>query len=219
MRTPSHRHAAPCGPWPWMNLDDHIHPSSAQAAGEIYKCPHEEGHCVGCWDKYPQSLFPNWTPSQVERSKMKLSIPTKSDKCVIHRVQVTNDGKFHNPGSQSAKDDETFWRILQQSASNFLHSLSFHDTYADNQKRADNVRVRALFIENISVPVLQMLGHRSFMSTMIFLSKLTYQTDMKSSLFSGHLLSTGSHPDIKRISMIRTGIVSRAVPLPKQNNR
>ncbi|KAF8516401.1 hypothetical protein JB92DRAFT_2810383 [Gautieria morchelliformis] len=142
IQAPSHRHAAPCGPWPWMDLRDDIEPASLQLSSEPHQCPHPTGQCEGCWAGYPQSLFPNWTKDQVARSRMKQPT-TQSARCVIRRVEVKDGGEFCDPGSQRAPDNEEFWRILQESVSN---------------KRADNVRVRALFVENISVPVLQMLG-------------------------------------------------------------
>lgn len=121
IRAPSHRHAAPCGPWPWINLDDEI-PSLVQASAEPHRCPHPAGQCEGCWALYPQSLFPNWTPEQVDRSRMK-SLTTATENCAIHRVEVSNSGKFHDPGSQRARGDDEFWRILQESVSSFLHGI------------------------------------------------------------------------------------------------
>lgn len=101
---------------------------------------------------------------------MKTVISARSDRCVIHRVEVTNDGKFHDPGRHSAKKDEEFWKILQESVSSFSTG---HVTvpYTLKQKRAPNVRVRALFVENISVPVLQMLGTKlSIFTTVLYSS-------------------------------------------------
>lgn len=48
---------------------------------------------------------------------MKTVVSARSDRCIIHRVEVTNDGKFHDPGRHSAKKDEEFWKILQESVS------------------------------------------------------------------------------------------------------
>ena len=117
VRAPSHRHAAPCGPWPWINLEDDIQ-ESMEAPGDPHQCPHPAGQCVGCWIKYPQSLFPNWTSAQVGRSKMKL-ITNKTEECVIHRVEVTNDATFYDPGSLRAHGDTEFWQILQDSVGSF----------------------------------------------------------------------------------------------------
>jgi hypothetical protein len=55
---PSHRHATPSGPWPWMDVDaeeSHLPPQATP-------CPHPNcGFCLQ-WSLYPQSHFPNWTP-------------------------------------------------------------------------------------------------------------------------------------------------------------
>lgn len=118
IRAPSHRHAAPCGPWPWVDLDDEIQPASLQAPGNVPKCPHPTGQCVGCWAGYPQCLFPNWTAAQVLQSKM-FSHPAKSDLCVIYRVEVTDDGKCYDPGSLRAQGEDGFWKLLQDSVGTF----------------------------------------------------------------------------------------------------
>ena len=120
IRAPAHRHAAPCGPWPWINLDD-----DASTLLQTSADPHQSPHLAGerkesCqWAGYPQSLFPNWTPRQVDRSRMK-SLPGTTENCVIHRVEVTNDGTFYIPASQRAKGDDEFWKLLQESVSHLL---------------------------------------------------------------------------------------------------
>ena len=124
VRLPSHRHAAPCGPWPWINIDDEI-PLFQEASRKPHQCPHPVGKCEGCWALYPQSLFPNWTPGQVERSRMKSIFTAATQNCLIHRVEVADDGTFYDPGSLRASGDEEFWKILQESARKnfyFMHS-------------------------------------------------------------------------------------------------
>jgi hypothetical protein len=64
--------------------------------------------CGGCWKGYPQSRFPNWTRSQVDRSKIADAID-KYDKltpCGIFRADVLANGIFKNGDSVIARDDE-----------------------------------------------------------------------------------------------------------------
>jgi hypothetical protein len=97
-------------------------------------------------DSYPQALFPNWTDSQIRRSGIHRAI-SEYDKTVpstIYYVDVASTGFFTDPGKFEAKEEtkgELWTRLI-------------------NEKRADNIRVSALFIENMTGPVLQMLGAR-----------------------------------------------------------
>ncbi|SJL10696.1 uncharacterized protein ARMOST_14088 [Armillaria ostoyae] len=117
-------------------------------------------NCEGCWKRYPQSLFPNWSPSQVERSgildvieKYNRSIP-----CTIHRVDIDDRGYFTDPGkyelTEQAKDAS--WEFLIQS------------------HRPVNTRVRSLFVENMSGPVLQKLGAYYNIEPFFFSSSLSW---------------------------------------------
>src|SRR2546421_71712 len=92
---PSHRHAAPSAPWPWVDLNDGISRNNLLSAllthclislplfstevdpeqlnSELHPipalCDHRDcGH--DCWKNYPQSRFPNWTRRQVKKSKI-----------------------------------------------------------------------------------------------------------------------------------------------------
>src|SRR5277367_4559365 len=82
---PSHRHATPSGPWPWMDLesDETNHPP------RIVPCAHED--CTICpqWLGYPQSHFPNWTPDQVTRCKIAAAITDRQNPCRVYHVDVT----------------------------------------------------------------------------------------------------------------------------------
>jgi hypothetical protein len=87
---PSHRHGASCGPWPWMDLSS----EETNHLPRISPCCHED--CVICpqWLGYPQSHFPNWTPDQVQRSKIGTTINRQHD-CRFYIIDVTdNSGKF-----------------------------------------------------------------------------------------------------------------------------
>src|SRR5882724_1621533 len=89
---PSHRHAAPSGPWPWHDLDPDL--DASPDPDPEFSCPHtNNGECHDCWAKYPQSLFPNWTPGQVKRSAIaEICANTRSEgPCLLHHVDVHDD--------------------------------------------------------------------------------------------------------------------------------
>lgn len=52
--------------------------------------------CGGCWHGYPQSRFPNWTPSQVKKSKIHKAITEyrRDVDCICHHVDVNHHGLF-----------------------------------------------------------------------------------------------------------------------------
>lgn len=76
-----HRHAAPSGPWPWIDFD-----SDSNVLPPI---PEEVD---GTWKGYPQNLFGNWTPDKVDRSKMLRSCSQGTSN--IFRVDVLDGGLF-----------------------------------------------------------------------------------------------------------------------------
>ncbi|KAG5644686.1 hypothetical protein DXG03_007986 [Asterophora parasitica] len=142
--TPSHRHAAPSAPWPWIDIHDEL--DAEQLHSEKPPVPELCDHttCEGCWKGYPQSRFPNWTKEQVERSKIADAVADydKDRPCIIHHVDVNTSGFFTNASHVTANDAdvEDTWNIII------------------SEKRPKDNRVRALFLENLSGPVLQMLG-------------------------------------------------------------
>ncbi|KAF8963414.1 hypothetical protein BDZ97DRAFT_1919846 [Flammula alnicola] len=155
---PSHRYASPSAPWPWVDLqdgegcviiDDFKSPSrSTMAFSEIDReqlektmdpipplCDHK--YCAGCWKEYPQSRFPNWTKRQVQKSKIADAIANVycdgSKPCICIRLTWWN----HSSKGWRRKG---YWKRMIE------------------EKRPDGLRVRAMFIENLSGPVLQMFG-------------------------------------------------------------
>uniref|UniRef100_A0A8H8CID2 Uncharacterized protein n=1 Tax=Psilocybe cubensis TaxID=181762 RepID=A0A8H8CID2_PSICU len=141
---PSHRHASPSAPWPWVDLEDEVNREQLESPLPPIPplCDHVD--CGGCWRGYPQSRFPNWTKRQVTKSKIMGAIKnySRTSPCVCYQVDVDIDGFFTNPGHIISRygDEDATWASLI------------------NEKRPDKLRVRALFIENISGPMLQMLG-------------------------------------------------------------
>jgi len=71
------------------------------------------------WLGYPQNLFGNWTPDQVQRSQMLIKC-SKNQSSTIHWIDVLDDGKFTTPDMTvtPTKDSENdFWNMLQGEAS------------------------------------------------------------------------------------------------------
>ncbi|OJA16732.1 hypothetical protein AZE42_07560 [Rhizopogon vesiculosus] len=155
--TPIYRHAAPSGPWPWMDFDTDTDlalntdtTSTSRPAG------------AQSWRGYPQDLFGNWKPDQVKRSKM-LSNSSQLDDCLVHWLDVLKDGTFtildaegRDQTTRATRDRaDEFWELLQT-------------------PRPANIRVRALFVDNLSLSVLQMLGTKYNIEPFFFSSSLNW---------------------------------------------
>jgi hypothetical protein len=142
---PSHRHASPSAPWPWVDLEDGEHPIVVNST--IFSlillpevdpqqlecglppipelCDHKS--CAsdgkeGCWKGYPQSRFPNWTKRQVLKSKIYGGIKEypKDRACTLYRVDVDKDGFFTNPGplvAEPRKDREAWDQLICEEVS------------------------------------------------------------------------------------------------------
>ncbi|KAF8062374.1 hypothetical protein FPV67DRAFT_1508215 [Lyophyllum atratum] len=102
------RHGAPAGPWPWKDFSD-LHP-------ELYVGPVNSPttNPKKEWRKYPQSLFPNWKPSQVRRSKIEEAIQYKPDECVIRYADLII-GQPSTPRDNAIRrgHEEAFWEQIQ----------------------------------------------------------------------------------------------------------
>ncbi|KAF8995128.1 hypothetical protein BDQ17DRAFT_1330773 [Cyathus striatus] len=168
---PSHRHAAPSAPWPWMDIDDTVDQNQLQTNLPPVPEDCDHRHCNDrCWNEYPKSRFPNWTEKQVKKSNIWKAIHEydKGKDCIIHHVDVNDKGLFAN--------SDSIW-------------TNFEDTKDTSQKIMervipDGLRVRALFIENLSGPVLQMLGAKYNIEPFFFSSSLNwipsrYQEDIR----------------------------------------
>ncbi|XP_006455268.1 hypothetical protein AGABI2DRAFT_180409 [Agaricus bisporus var. bisporus H97] len=129
--SPPFRHAAPSAPWPWVDIDD----------------------------GYPGSRFPNWTNSQVKKSKIDEAITRESKKtCVCHRVDIDNQGHFRNADTVNAEpglETETWQSFLTTG-------------------RPSWSKTRAIFVERMSGSILQMLGTRYNIEPFFFSSSLNW---------------------------------------------
>ncbi|KAI9457687.1 hypothetical protein HD554DRAFT_2029943 [Boletus coccyginus] len=146
----SYRHAAPSGPWPWMDFDEDI--PAVDPNNQL------TGSDKPSWHGYPQSSFPNWTESQVRRCEMLTACPDGESK--VFKVDVLHDGTFDERGSNLAtikgRPSETeFW--------DFLH-----------HPRDGNIRVRALFVENMTKGVMKMLGTKYNIEPFFFSSSTNW---------------------------------------------
>ncbi|KAG6841075.1 hypothetical protein C0991_002168 [Blastosporella zonata] len=165
---PSHRHAAPSGPWPFLDLDDHIDPGQLvdkEPSLPVQQCDHRDpANCNRCWSGYPQSLFPNWTPAQQKRSRISKVVERVHDTCTAHYVDVDEKGEFAASKSlmisPSGEDTQRHWEFMMQPASSSIF------------QRPKGTRLRAMFLENLSGPVLQMLGTKYNIEPFYFSSSI-----------------------------------------------
>ncbi|KAG9311757.1 hypothetical protein JVU11DRAFT_8000 [Chiua virens] len=152
---PKYRHAAPSAPWPWVKFDidaagAHF-PSNASGSTNASKCH---------WNQYPQNLFANWMPNQVKRSQ----ILTRCSDCkvsIVYKVNMFDDGKFcsqkeaRSVRANDVVDLQAYWDDLKPPP-------------------PSNVRIQALFVEDMTVPVLQMLGTRYNVEPFFFASSTNW---------------------------------------------
>lgn len=136
---PSHRHAAPSAPWPWVDLSDgelDLQPSQTsprsynclifftgvdpqQLTSELPPVPELCSHADcgdECWKNYPKSRFPNWTKRQVKKSKILKAVEeyNPNQECKLYYVDVDDRGRFSNVKDTviGEKDLHQNWRFF-----------------------------------------------------------------------------------------------------------
>jgi len=87
--------------------------------------PCKHNPCDNCWLKYPQSLYPNWTPGQVMKSKIQEAIGNRGS-CRIYQLDVDGQGLFkvQKDSSISSNDknlEETWNTLLNMKVSIYLN--------------------------------------------------------------------------------------------------
>lgn len=115
----SHRHAAPSGPWPWVDFD-----TDSDLMLNYGNTPTSPGTAGESWRGYPEALFGNWKPDQVKRSKM-LSNSPELGKCSAHWLDVLTNGAFTILDEEGQDQTSTiaperineFWALLQRPVS------------------------------------------------------------------------------------------------------
>jgi hypothetical protein len=122
-RHPSHRHAAPSGPWPWLDVDL-----------ESYEDTNESPESREALLVYPQSHFPNWTPLQVRKSGIK-EATGKECTCDIYAVDVLSSGKFEPPVKHTVTPDADSKRVFKQ----YLETPVSKSNYSMHQFRLNGM--------------------------------------------------------------------------------
>ena len=128
---PSHRHAIPSGPWPWMDLDS----EETSRPQKIPSCQHEGCDICRQWLGYPQSHSPNWTPDQVARCNITPAIEHRQHNCKIYHVDVKDDQGLFAPCDREGRlvtkeNQREFWEWLQVSVSDLLWKVVLSSSLA-----------------------------------------------------------------------------------------
>ncbi|KAG2357381.1 hypothetical protein BDR07DRAFT_1490773 [Suillus spraguei] len=147
---PPYRHAAPSGPWPWMDFDADFDFTTSTAVIEP------------SWRGYPQSQFGNWTPDQVQRSKMFQKCEANKTS-TIYWMDVRDDGTFARSNMGGKGDtmavgpgqEDGFWDMLITG-------------------RPKDIRIRSIFVDDLTSPVLRMLGTRYNIEPFFFTSSINW---------------------------------------------
>ncbi|KAF7317123.1 hypothetical protein HMN09_00447000 [Mycena chlorophos] len=151
---PSHRHGAPSGPWPFLDLDADVD------LAQLERPQPRSAEWMRDWTKYPQNLFPNWTLTQQTKSGISHIVNHPSrEPCTLYTVDITRDAHF-TAGDNYAVAEETkssFWERLQAM-----------------EKTDSDIRLRAMFVDNLNGPVLQMLGTTFNIEPFFFSSSINW---------------------------------------------
>ncbi|KAF5391130.1 hypothetical protein D9757_003021 [Collybiopsis confluens] len=169
-KAPKHRHATPSGPWPFLDLTDEV--DQSQLIDPPPQPTFDDHEPTSSWQNYPASKFPNWTLSQQTKSGLaklinrrhpmpesckvySLDISAEEDHVVFHAD--TLEGKVVKSGPLAAQ-------AVRESTDSFWNALS--------EKAPPETRVRALFVDNLNGPVLQMLGSKFHIEPFFFTSSV-----------------------------------------------
>ncbi|KAF7333875.1 hypothetical protein MVEN_02344600 [Mycena venus] len=152
---PIHRHAAPSGPWPFLDVDTEIRSEQLENLQPLLDT---EARPLKAWSKYPQSLYPNWTSAQQKQSGItKVVNGDERSESTIYHVNVSEDATFTADENFSVKEDtkDEYWEKLKAPV-------------------PEGIRLRALFLEKLTGPVLQMLGTKYNIEPFFFSSSLNW---------------------------------------------
>lgn len=112
-----------------------------------------------CWCKYPQSIYPNWTNRQQKKSALLKVIENETGNCTIHYLEVKRDGMFVNSGTREVNraTQDTQWHDIS-GVSHVILVASVNALFSLSLQSSKDVRLRMLFVDHCSGPVLQMIG-------------------------------------------------------------
>jgi hypothetical protein len=77
------------------------------------------------WSGYPQNLFGNWTPDQVQRSQMLIKC-SNNQSSIIYWTDVLDDGKFTTPDmtvTPTKNSENDFWTTVLQGEASLIRPL------------------------------------------------------------------------------------------------
>ncbi|KAJ8580547.1 hypothetical protein M405DRAFT_886069 [Rhizopogon salebrosus TDB-379] len=139
---PRYRHAAPSGPWPWMDFSNVDISTATNHAPEL-------------------ALRSTEAQDQVERSQMFMKC--LKNQSTIYWMDVSHDNGKFSPSNitgscistVAAADHDEFWEKLQG-------------------ERPGNIRVRSLFVDDLTPPVLRMLGTKYNIEPFFFTSSINW---------------------------------------------
>ncbi|KAJ8520795.1 hypothetical protein ONZ45_g2413 [Pleurotus djamor] len=145
---PSHRHVTCSAPWEWLtltgnaetSLDLDEHPPCCQFHGA-------DCDLAACWTGYPRHFFDNWSArdEQIQGGIQSVVLPQSlhTGNCRIWQLDLMDNGVLQAQGfvdiGLDRDSQERAWDTLGQS-------------------RPQSTRVRALFIDHMSAPAVQMIG-------------------------------------------------------------
>ncbi|GAW06619.1 hypothetical protein LENED_008556 [Lentinula edodes] len=181
-KPPKHRHATPSGPWPFLDIDDEVDSTQLSSPPPQPKFDDEEEreNSYGpvfdsrpYWSHYPQSQFANWTQWQQNKSGIarvvNRRLPLPED-CRIFKLDIWSDGIFRadnvrsEEGDYVVKSGRVGSREVTESIENFWQVLG--------EKPRSEARIKVFFVDNLSGPVLQMLGTKYRIEPFFFSSSL-----------------------------------------------
>lgn len=141
---PSHRHGTPSGPWPWLDLHVSIDPKEIIEPNIASKqCLHRQHDGEEyCWCKYPQSLYPNWTPIQQKASRISEALRSRQG-WRLYPLVISKKGIFQS---------------LEHKSGRYSEVDGFWNEFRLPEEKAKDCFVHALFIDNMTGPIMQMLG-------------------------------------------------------------
>ncbi|KAJ3725020.1 hypothetical protein DFJ43DRAFT_960622, partial [Lentinula guzmanii] len=161
-KPPKHRHATPSGPWPFLDLDDDVDPAqltSPPPQPKFYEDEEtENGHgsvldSRPYWSHYPQSQFANWTQWQQNKSGIARLVNRRLpmlENCRIFKLDIQSDGIFRANNIRSEGGDYV----------------------VRSGRPPSEARIKVFFVDNLSGPVLQMLGTKYRIEPFFFSSSL-----------------------------------------------